>query len=129
MHTQFAHRLIEFGVKVVHGHSSHHARPIEVYKGKLILYGCGDFIDDYEGISGYEKFRGDLRLMYFAHLNRRTGELLGLRMVPMMSKKLRLVHAARHDAKWLRSTLSDVSLDFGAQVKLLEDNDLILKWR
>jgi hypothetical protein len=27
-----------------------------VYRGKLILYGCGDFIDDYEGIGGYEQY-------------------------------------------------------------------------
>ena len=38
------------GIDVVHGHSSHHPRPIEVYQRRLILYGCGDFIDDYEGI-------------------------------------------------------------------------------
>lgn len=45
----FAHRLIDEGVDVVHGHSSHHPRPIEVYREKLILYGCGDTVDDYEG--------------------------------------------------------------------------------
>ncbi len=126
MHVKFAHRLIESGVDIVHGHSSHHPRPIEVYRGKLILYGCGDFINDYEGIAGYEKFRGDLRLMYLAQLDARTGALLELRMVPMMSRKLRLVRASRQDAEWLRSTLSKVSLDFGTRVKLLED-DLVLE--
>lgn len=39
------------GVDVVHGHSSHHAKGAEVYRGKLILYGAGDLISDYEGIS------------------------------------------------------------------------------
>jgi Bacterial capsule synthesis protein PGA_cap len=34
---RFAHRLIDGGVDVIHGHSSHHPRPIEVYRGKLIL--------------------------------------------------------------------------------------------
>jgi len=47
-------------VDIVHGHSSHHVKGIEVHRGKLILYGCGDFIDDYEGIKGYEAFRDDL---------------------------------------------------------------------
>jgi poly-gamma-glutamate capsule biosynthesis protein CapA/YwtB (metallophosphatase superfamily) len=42
------------------GHSSHHVRPIEVYHGKLVLYGCGDLIEDYEGISEYEQYRDDL---------------------------------------------------------------------
>jgi len=49
----FAHGLIdEAGVDIVHGHSSHHAKGIEVYQHRPILYGCGDFISDYEEISG-----------------------------------------------------------------------------
>jgi hypothetical protein len=51
-HVGSARRLVDGGVDIVHGHSSHHPRPIEIYRGRLILYGCGDFIDDYEGISG-----------------------------------------------------------------------------
>ena len=47
---RFAHRLIDSGVDVVHGHSSHHPRPVEVYRDRLVLYGCGDLINDYEGI-------------------------------------------------------------------------------
>jgi poly-gamma-glutamate synthesis protein (capsule biosynthesis protein) len=54
-HVRFAHRLIDGAVDVVHGHSSHHPRPIEVYRNRLILYGCGDFINDYEGILGHEE--------------------------------------------------------------------------
>src|SRR3990172_4508531 len=75
----FAHRLVDAGFDVIHGHSSHHVRPIEVYRDRLILYGCGDFIDDYEGIEGYEAFRDDLALMYFATLDAASGELAELR--------------------------------------------------
>jgi poly-gamma-glutamate synthesis protein (capsule biosynthesis protein) len=42
----FAHRLIDAGVDVVHGHSSHHVKGIEVYRDRPILYGCGDLITD-----------------------------------------------------------------------------------
>lgn len=66
----FAHRLVDGGVDLVHGHSSHHIRPVEVYEGKLILYGCGDLVTDYEGIGGHEAWRGDLGAMYFASLDR-----------------------------------------------------------
>jgi len=60
----FAHGLIDAaGVDLVHGHSSHHPRGIEVHRERLILYGCGDFLNDYEGIRGYERYRGDLTLM------------------------------------------------------------------
>jgi len=60
----FAHGLIdEAEVDIIHGHSSHHVKGIEVYQGKLILYGCGDFLNDYEGISGYEAYGDDLTLL------------------------------------------------------------------
>jgi len=51
---RFAHALIDrAGVSVIHGHSSHHPKAIEIYRNRLILYGCGDFLNDYEGIKGY----------------------------------------------------------------------------
>jgi poly-gamma-glutamate synthesis protein (capsule biosynthesis protein) len=83
---RFARRLIDGGISLVHGHSCHHPRPVEVYRGRLILYGCGDCIDDYEGISGYEEFRDELRLLYFASLTPGTGTLQALRMVPMRAQ-------------------------------------------
>ena len=44
----FAHKLVdETAVDIIHGHSSHHPKGIELYKGKLILYGCGDFLNDW----------------------------------------------------------------------------------
>src|SRR6266566_4103575 len=68
----FDHRLIDEGVAVVHAHSSHHVKAIEVFKGRLVLYGCGDFLTDYEGISGYEEFRADLAMMYLVELDSQT---------------------------------------------------------
>jgi len=89
---RFAHRLIDSGADLVYGHSSHHPRPIEIYHDKLVLYGCGDFIDDYEGIGRYEEYRDDLRLMYFASLDQDSGTLAGLRMVALQTRKMRLHH-------------------------------------
>lgn len=117
-HIRFAHRLIDGGVDVVHGHSSHHPRPIEVYRDKLILYGCGDLINDYEGITGHDQYRGDLRLLYFASVESDTGRLVGLRMVPMQARKMRLHHASLADSEWLRAVLNHVSLRFGSRVDL-----------
>ncbi|MGQ0560599.1 MAG: CapA family protein, partial [Gemmatimonadota bacterium] len=66
-HRRFAHALIDrAGIDLVHGHSSHHPKAIEIYRQRAILYGCGDFIDDYEGIKGYEEFRDDLVVMYIS---------------------------------------------------------------
>jgi poly-gamma-glutamate capsule biosynthesis protein CapA/YwtB (metallophosphatase superfamily) len=68
---------------------------IEVYKGKPILYGCGDFLNDYEGISGHEAYRGDLALMYFVSMDSASGNLLRLQMTPMQIKRFRLNRAHR----------------------------------
>jgi len=63
---RLAHQLIdEAAVDIVHGHSSYHPLGIEVYRDKLVLYGCGDFINDYEGIGSHKDYRGELSLMYF----------------------------------------------------------------
>ncbi len=127
-HIEFAHQLIdEAGIDVIHGHSSHHARPLEIYKGKLIIYGSGDFINDYEGISGYEEYRDDLVLMYFADVNPATGKLVQLQMIPMMIKQFRLNRASRNDAIWLKDTLNRESERFGTRIQLTEDNILKLQ--
>src|SRR5258707_2442300 len=61
-------------------------RAIEIYRNHLILYGCGDFLNDYEGIRGYERYRDDLALMYFADLDPASGSLHALRLVPLQIK-------------------------------------------
>ena len=122
----FARRLIEGGVDLVHGHSSHHPRPIEVYRGKLILYGCGDFIDDYEGITGYREYRDDLRLAYLASLRRGTGELAALRMIPLQSRRLRLWPAIGQDRRWLAAAIDRASRPFGSRVELEPGGALVL---
>ncbi|MGO4422898.1 CapA family protein, partial [Streptomyces sp. MCAF7] len=124
---RFAHMLVDGGADVVHGHSSHHPRPLEVYRGKLVLYGCGDFIDDYEGITGYEEYRDDLRLMYFVAVAPGTGELAGIRMVPMRARRMRLCHATAGDARWLRTVLDRAGADFGSHVVLDQDGALSLE--
>jgi poly-gamma-glutamate capsule biosynthesis protein CapA/YwtB (metallophosphatase superfamily) len=124
---EFAHELIDSGVDVVHGHSSHHPRPPEVYRGKLVLHGCGDLIDDYEGIGGHEEFRPDLRLMYFARLNPCDGGLLGLDMVPVQVRGMRLTRATPADSAWLQSMLNHIAAPFGARVHAEADGVLTLE--
>jgi len=123
---RFAHRLIDSGVDVVHGHSSHHPRPIEVYGDRLVLHGCGDLINDYEGIAGHERYRSDLRLLYFVDLDPATGRLDGLRMVPLQVRQMRLHRASQRDAEWLCRVLHRTSRRLGAGVALEPDGSLRL---
>jgi poly-gamma-glutamate capsule biosynthesis protein CapA/YwtB (metallophosphatase superfamily) len=123
---RFARRLIDGGIDLIHGHSSHHPRPVEMYRGKLVMYGCGDCIDDYEGISGHKRFRPDLRLLYFATLASGTGTLEGLRMVPMQARQMRLRHASIADSQWLADMLNQVSGRFGTRAERQSDGTLVL---
>ncbi|MFC0506244.1 CapA family protein [Micromonospora costi] len=101
----FARQLIGAGVDVVHGHSSHHPRPVEVHRGRLVLHGCGDLVDDYEGIGGAEVYRPDLRLLWLPTLDAATGELRTLRAVPLRIRRLRLERAEPAETRWLAGLL------------------------
>lgn len=125
---KFARSLIDdVGIDIIHGHSSHHAKNVEVYKDKLIIYGCGDFLNDYEGIEGYEKFRDDLTLMYFASVDPSTGKLVYLKMIPMQIKRFKLNRASRTDARWLMRTLNREGRELGTIMEMNEDNSLRLQ--
>jgi poly-gamma-glutamate synthesis protein (capsule biosynthesis protein) len=108
-HVAFARALIDSGVDIVHGHSSHHPRPVEIYRGRLILYGVGDLIDDYEGIGGYGRYRPELRLLPIATVDDFSGQLAALRLIPVRSRQMRLQRGDTDDAELLGRTLNDIS--------------------
>jgi poly-gamma-glutamate synthesis protein (capsule biosynthesis protein) len=126
---RFAHSLIDrAGVSIIHGHSSHHPKAIEVYRGRLILYGCGDFLNDYEGIKGYEEFRDALVLMYFADIQP-AGTLAALEIVPLQIRNFQLVHPSKQDICWMQQTLDRESRKFGVGVALDPEEQLTLSWK
>ncbi|MDO9313119.1 MAG: CapA family protein [Burkholderiaceae bacterium] len=127
-HRDFAHRLIDAGAAdVVHGHSSHHPLPVEVYQGRLILYGCGDLINDYEGIGAHRDLRSDIGCLYFVTLHAGSGCLDTLEIVPLQLKRLRLslADATAHD--WLREVFRDGSAGLGEQPSLRGEGRWILR--
>jgi poly-gamma-glutamate synthesis protein (capsule biosynthesis protein) len=125
---QFAHQLIDNAqVDLIFGHSSHHPRGLEVYNNKLILYGAGDFINDYEGIGGHENYRSELTLMYFPKINRQSGDLMQLLMVPMEIKKFSLHKANNDEAEWMTNTLNRESLLQNERISMNKNDHLVLK--
>ena len=124
---EFAHRLIDRAqVDIVHGHSSHHAKGIELYCDKLILYGCGDLLNDYEGIGGHESYRADLALMYFPTLDRCTGRLLALKLAALRMRRFRLESASADDVHWLLAMLNREGRKLGTAIALDRDGNLSL---
>ena len=80
-YVNFAHTILEFGADIYWGHSNHMPQGIEIYRHnsdkdnnnsninnnkKIIMYDCGDFIDDYAIDSNY---RNDLSFIFLLHLN------------------------------------------------------------
>jgi poly-gamma-glutamate synthesis protein (capsule biosynthesis protein) len=121
----FAHRLIEeAGVDVVHGHSSHHPKVLERHGHRLVLYGCGDLLNDYEGIDGEEAAPRDLALMYLASLDAGTGQLRGLRMTPTTVRGFRICRASPEGGRALRDMLNRETARAGLRTRLSLDDVL-----
>jgi poly-gamma-glutamate synthesis protein (capsule biosynthesis protein) len=128
-HCDFAHRLVELGVAdVVHGHSSHHPLPIEVYGGKLILHGCGDLINDYEGIGAHGTLRSDVGCLYFATLTRGSGLLRRLQLVPLQLKRFRLTTPDVAALRWLEGLFNDGGASLGTGLGRLAQGSWPLHW-
>jgi poly-gamma-glutamate capsule biosynthesis protein CapA/YwtB (metallophosphatase superfamily) len=128
-HQRFARQLIDrAGAHVVHGHSSHHPLGIEVHHGRLILYGCGDLLTDYEGIRGHEHYRGDLGALYLPVIDTGSGELRGLELVPTKVERFRLTRPPEQDVQWLATTLDHHSAPLGTAVAVGDHGQLVVTW-
>jgi len=129
LHQQFSRRLIELGAAdLVHGHSSHHPRPLEVYRGHLILYGCGDLINDYEGITAMGRLDPSAVCLYFVQLSRADGELRQVEIVPMQLRRLQLVHADAAARRNLQSLFENAGPRGATRLQAQEDGSWHLRW-
>ncbi|KAL6057717.1 Polyglutamate biosynthesis protein [Balamuthia mandrillaris] len=140
----FAHDLIDVcGVDMIHGHSSHHIQGIEIYKGKPILYGCGDFVDDY---AIDPEYRNDLGFCYFCNFHwgkhdsprhvegskeaerEEVPVVDHLRLVPTKIKLFSVTATSipEKDKKWLETHMSSLCAKYRTKVEVKEDGSLIL---
>jgi poly-gamma-glutamate synthesis protein (capsule biosynthesis protein) len=128
-HRRFARALIDrAGVHVVHGHSSHHPLGIEVYRDRPILYGCGDLINDYEGIRGHAKYHPDLGLLYLVTMDPAAGRLQQLELVPVRIHQFRLAMASTEERTWLQKTLTREGESTGTVIEATESGRLFVRW-
>lgn len=125
-----AHFLIdECGIDVIHGHSSHHIQGVEKYHGKLIIYGCGDFVDDYALVPGY---RNNLSAVWRLNLLQSEGTLKPRKLEVFPSRirhfQAELLETSDPDHDWVRSKLSHLSSAFGTvtQDRLGENGQIVI---
>jgi poly-gamma-glutamate capsule biosynthesis protein CapA/YwtB (metallophosphatase superfamily) len=112
LHRRIARHLVECGAAdVIHGHSAHHPLPAEVHHGKLILYGCGDLINDYEGLTDGDGARPDLVCLYAVTLEE-DGRLRDLEIAPYRLHRFRLVHPSPAERETLRVGVNRLAAPF-----------------
>lgn len=121
-----AHFLIdECEVDIVHGHSSHHVQGVEKYHGKLIIYGCGDFVDDY---AFHERYRNDLGAVWRVIVKEGGGDAGGdgrplkldrLEIFPTRVEKFRamLLEKEDEDHDLVKSRIETLSRELDTEVR------------
>ncbi|MFP4408738.1 MAG: CapA family protein [Spirochaetaceae bacterium] len=123
---RFARALIESGtVDFIFGHSSHHAKEIELYRDRGIVYGAGDLINDYEGIGGHREYRPELGLLYVVELTRNA--LLRMEAIPFRRRRFRLERVSGKESGFFRRVLSHHGT--GPAISVDPDGRLVVELR
>ena len=112
----FAHRLIDAGVDIFHGHSSHIFQGVEIYRGKVIFYDTGDFIDDYYVDPLLRNDRS-----FFFTVEAAKERLLSIRLTPTRIGNCQVNLATGTDKAAILAQMKDLSAAFGTI--LIEDEE------
>jgi poly-gamma-glutamate capsule biosynthesis protein CapA/YwtB (metallophosphatase superfamily) len=92
-HVALGHALVDAGANIVFGHSCHVFRGIEMYRGRPILYGAGNFVDDY-AVDEIE--RNDESFVFMVEINEE--ETMGLRLYPTVIRNFQARRASAAEA-------------------------------
>jgi len=126
---EFAHRLIDVArVDIVHGHSPHHVQGLEVHRGKLIVHGCGDLVNDYERIAGRAAFLHDQSALFLPVVARDSGRLLSLTLLPTRIRRMRVDLASAVEVAAMQQLLDRECRKLGTRVESGTAGRLLLRW-
>lgn len=104
----YAHQMIDAGADIIAGHSAHIVQGIEMYKGRLIIYDMGDFIDDY---AVDNVLRNDLGGLYSITIHDK--KVVGLTIIPAHIEDMVVNHASGDQAQTLFDLIKKRSHPFG----------------
>lgn len=108
---QFAHKLIDSGVDLIHGHSAHIFQGVEMYKGKLILYDTGDFVDDYYVDP---QLRNDRSFLFVVEVNKQG--ISQLKLIPTLIESFQVNKATGSDASEALQRMQLLSRELGTEL-------------
>ena len=97
---RLAYQLLDLGSDLYWGHSNHTPQGIEIYKGKVILYSTGDFVDDY-AIDPDE--RNDLSFLFSVEEN--SGRVDRVQLYPVRIENFQVHRATDPDITLLQHSL------------------------
>jgi len=106
-HVEFAHALVDAGADLIFGHSSHVFRGIEFYNSRPIVYGAGDFVDDY-AVDPIE--RNDQGFIYIVETP--GGIPRGLRLYPTRIRACRVCRAEGLHERSIVEKMKDLCAGF-----------------
>ena len=110
---EFTHQLIDqIDINIIVNTAPWHLRPVEVYKGKLILHGVGSLITDLEGFSNPE-FNPAAGGLFFVKIDSKNGELKGLKIVPTTMVHFRPQPATKEHTQFVLQILNERGKQFG----------------
>lgn len=107
----FAHQIIDSGVDIIHGHSAHIFQGIERYKGKLIMYDTGDFVDDYAVDS---LLRNDRSFLFCVKIDKR--KIGQIELIPVLIDNMQVNRAKGDDYRWLVEKIKERSRGFAVTI-------------
>lgn len=110
-HIPFGRRLIESGADIVFGHSCHVFQGIEFYRGGAIIYGAGDFVDDY-AVDEIE--RNDESFIFMADIERKVRSM---RLFPTVIEDFSANLAPYPRAELIAAKMKSLCADFGSVAK------------
>jgi poly-gamma-glutamate synthesis protein (capsule biosynthesis protein) len=114
----FAHKIIDCGTDIFHGHSAHIPQGIEIYHKKLILYDTGDFVDDY---AIDERLHNDQSCFFIVTLDK--SGLINVKLIPITIENMQANKAETAIHNVIMKRIKALSKQFETSI---DDNDMIV---
>lgn len=108
---KFAHRILDAGADLIHGHSPHIFQGIEIYNDKLIIYSAGDFLDDY---AVDRELHNDQSFLFLTTFDNQG--LKELRLIPVKISDLQVNKAPYYEAQKMILHMQKLSLELGTVI-------------
>ncbi len=113
---EFARQMIDAGVDIFYGHSSHIFQGVEVYKNRLILYDTGDFVDDYVVDP---ELRNDLSFLFFVRIDKRK-RINRIELIPTSIDNYQVNIASDSETKWSLNRMANLSKELGTKTAIMD---------